>query len=264
MPKVAYVPKRALFDLKFCRRVRMIVSEGILAKIVGFIAQKSAGKIYGLATDKRKKACRSLTKLYYSVQKLDEVTEGFFSTFTDFEFQGDGYALVNAVNNHSSDIELASNMFIDLSRELEQGLRIIDPALAKCCHLLYWGKFDFLNYMSTSVGLHRSEGMLLVSLKTPKDAISAVDMQAMYRDSEQEGADADKFYWPDSAFDDFSNQFDEVVLSSEGPETASKLIGMLKTQNSLLKEAKESLRVLLKDNFSIEEILFQSDSHPYR
>jgi len=39
---------------------------------------------------------------------------------------------------------------------------------------------------------------------------------------------------------------------------------MIQNQNRLLKEAKESLRLLLKDSFTIDEILFQDNSHPYR
>jgi hypothetical protein len=55
----------------------MLTAEGVIGKIVSFIVDKTIGKISTLPFDKRRKACRSLTKLYYSVQALDDVTENF-------------------------------------------------------------------------------------------------------------------------------------------------------------------------------------------
>jgi len=246
------------------RETDVIISEGIIAKIVSFIVEKSAGKAYFLATDKRKQACRSLTKLYFCLQSLDEVTDAFLKTFDDFRSMGRGESLFHAVNNHSRDIELASNMFIDLSRELEEGLELIDPALAKCCHLLYWGKFDFLYYLSTSIETKRVDKKWNVVLKRPLKEIESVDMEAMYSQTKAEMKGSDRFYWPDSAFSQFSEQFEDVVVTAEDVETAALIYDMLKRQNMLLKEAKEALRVLIKESFSVEEILFQTDSHPYR
>jgi hypothetical protein len=79
----------------------MRTAESIVAKVVIFIVQKTIGKIVSLPFDKRRKACRSLTKLFYCVQSLDDVTESFLRTFDDFRRSGNADALVNALNNHS-------------------------------------------------------------------------------------------------------------------------------------------------------------------
>lgn len=42
----------------------MLTAESAVGKIVVFICQKSVGKLIQLPFDKRKKACRTLTKLY--------------------------------------------------------------------------------------------------------------------------------------------------------------------------------------------------------
>src|SRR5687768_9806695 len=113
----------------------MLTAETVVGKVVAFIVSKAAGHIANLATDKRKKACRSLTKLYYSVQALDDVTESIFRTASDFRSTktGEAYAVMNALSNHMHEVALATNMFIDLGHELYAGLEIIDPGLAQCC-----------------------------------------------------------------------------------------------------------------------------------
>lgn len=242
----------------------MITAESVVAKIVTFIVQKTVGKLVSLPFDKRRKACRSLTKLYYCVQSLDDVTESLLRTFEDFRNEGNASALINALNNHAHDIELATNMFIDLSYELEGGLEIIDPALARCCHTLYWGKFDFLTYMSNSVHWDRSGQTSRINLKRPMGRMDFADMENMYKLSKEAIVAGEKLYWPASTFDEFSKDFQDVHIGFQDEATATELHDMIVQQSRLLKSAKEDLRTLIKNNFSIEEVLFQSDSHPYR
>jgi hypothetical protein len=71
-------------------------------------------------------------------------------------------------------------------------------------------------------------------------------------------------YWPTSALDDFADDFEEVSIGFEDDQAAAQLENMIIRQNTRLKETKEKLRSLIKDSFSIEEILFQPESHSYR
>jgi hypothetical protein len=154
-------------------------------------------------------------------------------------------------------------MFVDLGTELYEGLEIIDPALARCCHLLYVGKFDFLHFLSNYVSFERDENnSRVVSVKKPKGLMDSVDLELLYEDSVKGLESGVKFYWPSSALDDFTNDFEDLRISFEDDETAIELCQMIIDQNKRLKEAKERLRILLKDSFSIEEILFQSVSKP--
>src|ERR1700677_1856674 len=134
----------------------MLTAASLIGKIVDFVVQKTSEKLFNLPLDKRRKACRALTKLYYCVQCLDDVTAHFLETLDAFQKSGDAYAVVNALNNHRHDVELATNMFIDLGQELHPGLEIIDPALAQCCATLYVSKFDFLSFMSNSIHWDRT------------------------------------------------------------------------------------------------------------
>ncbi len=242
----------------------MLTAESVIGKVVSFIVDKTLGKLVALPFDKRRKACRSLTKLYYSVQALDDVTENFLQTLDDFHKSGNANAVVNALNNHAHEVELATNMFVDLGHELYGGLEIIDPALAQCCYALYVGKFDFLTFMSNAIHWDRSISPSKVVVKRPLGKMESVDMDSMYNLTKNALQAGEKHYWPSSAFDEFSSDFEDISIGFEDEQAATQLREMIVRQNTTLKEAKERLRNLIKESFSIEEVLFQSDSHPYR
>lgn len=234
----------------------MITAEGIVGKVVIFIVNKTVGKLIDLPFDKRRKACRSLTKLYYCVQTLDDVTEDFYKTLIDFQNSGDAEAMVHALNNNKHKIEQASNMFIELGEELHSGLEIIDPALARCCNALYVSKFDFLSFMSNSIEWDRSDDKPNLLVKTPLDNMLNVDLEHQYNKAKLALSEGDKYYWPSSTLDDFSNNTDTIIITFDDADSARHLKQHLDKHRELLGAAKESLRNLLKDNFSIEEVLF--------
>lgn len=196
--------------------------------------------------------------------RLDEVTEQFEQTLKDFEDSRDAESFVYALNNNSYDFELATNMFIDLGSELHAGLEIIDPVLANCCHSLCVSKFDFLTMLSNFVHWDREGDKARLVIGKPQGIMETVDLNNLYKKARQGMEGDDHFYWPSSALDDFLADFKEVSITFEGDETAAEIRNMIREQNILLIIAKERLRVLIKDSFSIEEVLFQSDSQPYR
>ena len=242
----------------------MLTAESLVSKVVVFVVEKTVGKLVALPFDKKRKACRALTKLYYCVQCLDDITEDFLRSLDDFRESGNAFAVVNSLNNHSYEIELATNMFVDLGHELYGGLEIIDPALAQCCHALYISKGDFLSFMSNSIHWDRSTSPAKIVVKVPQGSMESVDMESMYQQTTDALRSGEKHYWPSSAFDDFREDFQDISIGWESEEAAAQLYEMVLRQNAALKEAKERLRNLIKDSFSIEEVLFQTDSHPYR
>lgn len=242
----------------------MITAEGIVGKIVTFIVDKTIGKLIDLPFDKRKKACRSLTKLYYCVQALDDVTEEFYRTFEGFEVGGDAQAMVHALNNNSYKVEQASNMFIELGEELRSGLEIIDPTLASCCDSLYVSKFDFLSFMSNSIEWDRSGEVAVLKVKAPSDEMLNVDLDRQYNETKLALVKGDTGCWPSSTLDDFREQVSTITISFDDIESAKRLKAHIDKHRVLLRAAKDSLRNLIKDSFSIEEVLFQNDSHPWR
>ena len=188
----------------------------------------------------------------------------FYKPLDDFRQSGNAGAFVNALNNHSRDIERTTNMFVDLSQELDPGLELIDPALARCCHTIYMGKFDFLGFMSNSIHWDRSGKNQKSFLNAQEAAWNWLTWKRCTSFTKEAIPAGIKHYWPSSTLDDFQQDFDDISIGFEDEAAATELHAMILQQNRLLKTAKEHLRTLIKNSFSIEEILFQSDSHPYR
>ncbi len=242
----------------------MITAEGIIGTVVGFIVKTAATQIAKLPFDKRRKACRSLTKLYYAVQALDEVTESIFTTVNEFRSteSGEAYAVINALNNHMHEVALASNMFVDIGYELYSGLEIIDPALAACCDALYISKFDFLSEMSHTVELDRSASERRIVVKMPSRTTDANVLEGGYMQVLDAYRRGDKHYWPDTWVQ--SEEPQQIVLTWENNTAANAFLSRLAEHRVVLVEAKSKLRDLLKSSFKIEELLFQTDTRPYR
>ncbi|MCE0915620.1 hypothetical protein [Pseudomonas sp. NMI760_13] len=242
----------------------MITAEIMLSRIVGFIVAKSLSALGKLSPNDRKKACRSLTKLYYCLQALEDVTESILDCAKDYRTTKTGVAftVVNALNNHRQDVELASNMFIDLSHELRGGLQIIDPALATCCDALYASKFDFLREMSESITWDRTISETKMIIKMPKRTTTEAILNEKYKEAILALREGETYYWPDIWIE--SDDPHPTVLTWEDNDTAEKFMENLTQHRDKLSDAKQKLRELLRTRFNIEELLFQSDSHPYR
>jgi hypothetical protein len=242
----------------------MLTAETIIGKVVTFVAQKAASRIFSLASDKRKKACRALTKLYYCVQALDDVTESIFHTASSFRSTktGEAFAVMNALNNHMHEVALASNMFIDLGHELRAGLEIIDPALAQCCDALYVSKFDFLTEMSRSLEWNRSGKEGRIVIKMPSRTVESEMLERGYAETLEAYQRGEKAYWPDTWAE--STEPPEIILTWEYHAAAAEFLQRLADHRKCLVDAKKMLRELLSKNFTVDELLFQTDSHSYR
>ena len=94
--------------------------------------------------------------------------------------------------------------------------------------------------------------------------MEATDLEDLYGRTESSFEAGVRNYWPSSALNDFASDFEDIEIGFEDEKAATELRDMIVQQNARLKTAKERLRQLIKDRFSIEEVLFQSDTHPYR
>lgn len=236
----------------------------MISKIAGFIVAKSLSAIEKLSPNDRKKACRSLTKLYYSLQALEDVTNFILGSVDNFNTTKTGIAftVVNALNNHRRDIELASNMFISLSQELHAGLKIIDPALATCCDALYASKFDFLSEMSDTVAWDQTTSDLRMIIKMPKRTTNENILNKKYEEATIALSKGETYYWPDIWIE--AEEPHQIVISWNDEDAAKNFMSRLTEHRNKLSNAKQQLRELLKNSFNIEELLFQTDAHPYR
>lgn len=242
----------------------MLTAETLVSIVVEFIVGKALPALGKLSSNDRRKACRSLTKLYYSVQALEDVTESIIRTASDFRGTetGEAYAVMSSLNKHMHEVALASNMFIDLGHELHAGLEIIDPALAACCDALYISKYDFLREMSDTVAWDRTSTPGRIIIKMPKRTTNEQVLSAKYAEAVDALKNGEKYYWADTWLD--CEAPSQVILTWEDHDSAKAFLQRLSEHREILATSKQKLRELLQTSFKIEELLFQTDDHPYR
>jgi hypothetical protein len=239
----------------------MLTGEGFIAKTILAIVTKAGEKLLGIPFDKKKKACRVLTKLYYSTVSLDEATDRFLEEFDHFPIPGKANALITIFGWNAHKVSEASSLFLELSHELHAGLKIIDPGLADFCGHLAAGKGSLLGLLSNCSEVSQRDGQPVLNIYRPNERILGTDFEASLKWCEELQAAGVSFYWPQGVFE-FFQDFEEISITTQDDALALELIELIKNQNALLKQARESLRTVLVANFSIEDILFQPKSRP--
>lgn len=234
----------------------MITGEGLLGKIIIAIVGKAASKLAGLTVGNRRPVAKALTKLYFATVQLDEITDHFLEICERFsKGQNPSQALHIAIKSQAQTIDAASNTFSELSDELYDALEILDPILANTLSFLKTGKENFLWFLSITFDVSSEGSELKARIGIPNARILSVDFQDVYNTCAGKHESGEKYYWPEGVFDYF-NDFEILDITFVEPEAAAELISMLFHQNELLKQARESLRILLRDNLTLEEVFF--------
>ena len=236
----------------------MLTAEPLIAKAITAIVGKLASLLGGMVASKRQQSCRYLLKLYYAVQSLDEVTARFIRATESAGPPGAATALIRALGQEQDAIEFSSNAFVDLSRDLQRGLALLDPALHQLCRDLYRGKADFLSWMSFGLRPDFSGKKPQAVLCIPNERLLSTDFQSAYAKSCEIVSNGQEYYWPSGAFD-YINDCEELEISSGSDEAAMRAIAFIRDHHASLVDARERLRLLLKESFTVEEILFHSD-----
>lgn len=237
----------------------MLTAASIIGKVVLFIVEKAGSQIIAMQFDKRRKACRSISKLYNCVQALDEITQLTIDDFQIYKNSGNAHPIFTAISSNAHHIEVVSNVFIETGYDLYEALEVIDPALAQCCTALCVGKYDLLTFLSNSIVCDYSSEPATILIKRPLGRMESADLDAMYRDTSGALRAGEKYYWPTSAFDDFNRDFEDVIINFEDERAATEIFEMIVSQNGVLGDAREKLRLLIKSNFTIDEILYSSN-----
>lgn len=234
----------------------MLTGAGLIAKTITAIVVNAATKLLSLPFDKRRSVARALTKLYFATVQLDEVTDQFLEIFYRFSAGTNASeALHIAIKSNAKSIDAASNTVAELSDELYDALLILDPVLANCLNFLKTGKGNFLDFLSSSVHLSTEGKKSTIRVEVPNARILSTDFKSIYDMCAQKHERGEKYNWPDGVFDYF-NDFEYMDITFIEPHAATELTSMIQHQNDLLKQARESLRVLLKNSLTLEEVFF--------
>jgi hypothetical protein len=239
----------------------MLTSESLIAKAVTSLIGKVGSSLVNIAGSKRQQSCRYLVKLYYALQSLDEITARLLQSVESDPRTSPASSLLTFLVQEQDAIEYSTNAFVDLSRDLQRGLALIDPPLHQLCRDLYRGKADFLSCMSFGLRPDFSGSKTKVVFWIPNERLLATDFDAAYAQSCDVVSAGKEYYWPSGAFD-YMQDCEDVEVTQGSEEAAMRAIDFIRQHHKSLSEARARLRALLKESFTIEELLFHSDQTP--
>lgn len=254
----------------------MLTGQGLIGKLVEFLATKLLGRKIDLALDDRKRACRAFTEFYYCIDRLEEITSTFLNEIdialkgtNDPTVGGSAYWVINEFHNQSGAIETVSRRFLAIGSELGWAVEIFDPTLATAVDQLYRFKYSFLYFISNSIEIKDKDGkkFQLLEYKEPSPKMLKIDMDSYYdwvKQNEGEKIDRDAVEWPINFlwFSEFEEGFTDVVFGVDDLEAARQFRDVIKTHAEALSEARKKLREFLIANFKLEEVLYVSKGMP--
>jgi hypothetical protein len=251
----------------------VLTGQGLIGKLVGFLATKLLGRRIDLALDERKRACRAFTELYYCLDRLEEITSIFLSEIDILLRETDdsktAYWIINEFHNQSHSIESLSQRFFELGSELAWAIQLFDPTLAASVNQLYRFKYSFLYFISNSIEVKEKDGkpLQLLAYQEPSSKILSIDMDSYYdwvKENEGKSIERESVEWPINflEFSEFETGYTEIVFGVDDIEGARKFCDIIRTHATALGDAREKLRQVLISNFKIDEVLYVSKGLP--
>jgi hypothetical protein len=244
----------------------MITGQGLIGKLVYFLATKLLGRQIDISLDDRKRACRAFTELYFCIEYLEELSDRILASLNEAIKTNDILYLISELHMVRKAIDSLSWRFLELGFELNWALEIFDPVLAHAVNQLYRFKFSFLHFISDSIEIKDKGGKsnnIIKYMKASKRILS-IDMESYYawiqESKDKKISDPDKLDWPIRMleYSVFSEDFVETEIEVEDEKALTALHNIIKEHNSNLTDAREKLREFLIKNFKVEEILFVS------
>lgn len=243
----------------------MIPWQGFIAKLIDLMTDKLLGKQFDLALDEKKRACKVFVKLYFAMEHLEELTlellmymepvvEGKETTLTSY-----------FLPELSARLDANSQSFFEAVEHLGDVLELFDPDLAAALGSLSYSKFSFLMIASESFQIEREPNYHIEKVKfnRPDERLVTINLEEHYewmrknRNSIEPGVD---YEWPHNVLINFFTK-DEIVdgeIRLKDTQTVTDFYRILMPHANALSRARERLRKLIIDKFSIEDVLYVS------
>jgi hypothetical protein len=246
----------------------MFTGAAIIGKLVELIASKLLGRAIDLTRDERRRVCRGMTALYFSVERLEELVEEVIRGIERSLETSDPNSAVGTVLRVSPSLDALSQRFYDEGEELYWALTIFDPALAKAVSDLFMSKFSFLHFIQESVSVGEQwpakPGQQITFLE-PSPEVLSLDVEAYYtwlrENDEKPFEERSTLNWPTEALQGrLDRLFKERQIALVDADGWRDLLGILVVHLEHLSRARELLRTFLAANFKIDEVLYVGKS----
>ena len=241
----------------------MLTGQGLIGKLVLFMAEKLISHKLAISLDDRKRACRAFVELYYCLDRLEELNANAvelidFGVVHGGILIGDLEMLMPAVNT-------VSQRFLEIRGELSHALGLIDPALSDAVTQIYAAKGSFLLMLSDSLR-YKAPAHDTTSVKyyAPDQKILEIDMNSYQEWVEQFSTesvyDKPNLEWPQSLlwYGAFESGFHPAKLLLTDRVSLSQFRTILIDHGAVLSLARAKMREFISNKFTTEDILYVS------
>lgn len=241
----------------------LLTGQGLIGKLVLFVAEKLIGHEIALALDEKKRTCRAFVELYHCLDRLEELNSRFIPLMTDGIEQGG--ILVGDLLLILPAVDGVSQRFLDVRGELHHALTVLDPTLAESVGQLYAAKGSFLFMVAKALRYeepaHRNQ---VVEYMEPDGKILELDMDAYYEwvrsSPKTSNYEVAKLEWPQNLlwYDETEAAFHPASLVLTDPGSLERFRKVLTDHGRVLSEARVRIREFVASKFTVEDILYVS------
>jgi hypothetical protein len=244
----------------------MLIWQGVIGKMVGFMSTKLAGKWVDLKLDEKKRAARTFVKLYFAMEQLEEITTNIVKVLgeaekgTQIDIHGGSLLYL------SKEVDANTVMFLDSVADLGKVIELYDPVLAAELVQLSTYKASFLIHASETFRVESDPVDDDISITYAKPAVKflVIDFDKIYewlrrRDHLYDVTDV--FEWPENFVVRYcieEGDLETRVVRINDIPGIIKFRGMLEEHSTALSEGRERLRSLIGNHFKPEDILYVS------
>jgi hypothetical protein len=239
----------------------MLMGAGLLSKFVELVASKLIGKRLDIALDERRRAC-------YSFVELLSVLKGFYSITVAFvdeleKSNLETWITINLIVIHRRTIDSLTTRFFELRNDLFFTLEVLDPPLAEIFEEVHAFKGSIFYALAESLTIPEEEPRnQSIQYRRPSELVLAIDLEQFYQSLQSHsGTNSDRpWMWPEELFEmaNWETAFPSIQFKTDDRTTLDQFVSDLKHQSQLLEAAIEKLRALIKDNFTLDEVLVSS------
>jgi hypothetical protein len=243
----------------------MLMGAGLLSKFVELVTTKLIGKRLDLALDEKRRACYSFVELFFVLQGFAVITKAFVAELEASNFES--WVTINLMCKNGQTIKALTTRFFDLHEDLSLTLDVLDPTLAEVFDRVHSFKGSIFYAIAESITIPveepRNQSILY---RRPAEPLLAIDMDAYYQTLESFQGDKwdAPWIWPSELTElpDYEAAFPSIQFKTGDKERLIAFTHDLRRQAQLLDTAIEKLRALIKDNFTLDEVLSSSRRLP--
>jgi hypothetical protein len=234
---------------------------GLLSKFVELVVGKLIEKRLDLALDEKRRACYSFVELLSILKGFHSIAEGLIEELDRCDLES--WVTINFLSIHGRSVQSLTTRFFALSDDLFLTSDVLDPVLAELFEQVHTFKGSVFYALADSITIPETEPRnYSIVYRHPSDRVLAIDMESFYRSLQSfRKEEQDRpWIWPAELTEvaNWEAAFPSVEFKTDDRGGLNGFVNDLKTQAQLLDRAIEKLRPLIKDNFTLDEVLASS------